>query len=347
MPYQTLLSNIKKNGEPGIAWLENMRNYSRMNGLIDKKDYRAAGGNPCLEQTLESYELCCLVETFPNKHDSLEDFKQTLKMAYLYAKTVTLGKTQWPETNRVMLRNRRIGCSLSGIAQFISSRGIHELKKWCEEGYKTINEYDKRLSDWLAIPRSIKMTSIKPSGTVSLVAGATPGMHYPESRFYIRRMRIANNSSLIEPLREAGYTIENVIDSKDTSVVEFPIDIGEGIRTAKDLSMWEQLQLAAFLQKYWSDNQVSCTITFDPEKEGDQIPYALDFAQYQLKGVSFLPRLKYDKVYKQMPYEEIDEQTYKKMVEKLKPIKFKKSVAEEPTPDRFCDSDRCYLSHAK
>ena len=30
----------------------------------DDKDHRAMGGNPCLEQTLESYELCCLVETF-------------------------------------------------------------------------------------------------------------------------------------------------------------------------------------------------------------------------------------------------------------------------------------------
>ena len=88
----------------------------------DDKDHRVMGGNPCLEQTLESYELCCLVETFPNNHDSLEDYQRTLKYAYLYRKTVTLGRTHWSETNRVMLRNRRIGCSVSGVIQFITKQ---------------------------------------------------------------------------------------------------------------------------------------------------------------------------------------------------------------------------------
>ena len=84
-----------------------------------------------MEQSLESYELCCLVETFPTNHENLDDYIKTLKYAYLYAKTVTLGKTHWPETNRVMLRNRRIGCSVSGIAQFISKPGgIGRLRCW-------------------------------------------------------------------------------------------------------------------------------------------------------------------------------------------------------------------------
>jgi ribonucleoside-triphosphate reductase len=91
--------------------------------LQDNKDHRASGGNPCLEQTLESYELCCLVETFPNRHSNLHDFLETLKYAFLYAKTVTLGGTHWPETNAVMLRNRRVGASMSGIAQFVAKRG--------------------------------------------------------------------------------------------------------------------------------------------------------------------------------------------------------------------------------
>ena len=90
---------------------------------------------------MESYELCCLVETFPENHDTLEDFKKTLKYAYLYAKTVTLGRTHWPLTNRVLLRNRRIGCSMSGIAQFVGNRGLDELKKWADEGYESIQRY--------------------------------------------------------------------------------------------------------------------------------------------------------------------------------------------------------------
>ena len=115
--------------------------------------------------------MCCLVETFPANHASLEEYLDTLECAYLYAKTVTLGETHWPETNRVLLRNRRVGCSMSGIAQFISSRGLHQLKDWCEKGYERIGEVDLELSDEFAIPRSIKTTSIKPSGTVSILAG--------------------------------------------------------------------------------------------------------------------------------------------------------------------------------
>ena len=98
-----------------LPWLDNMRHYSRMKNGGDDKDHRVMGGNPCLEQSLESYELCCLVETFPDNHDSLEDYKRTLKLPY-EPKRVTLGRTHWSDTNRVMLRNRRIGCSVSGIS---------------------------------------------------------------------------------------------------------------------------------------------------------------------------------------------------------------------------------------
>jgi len=241
MDYTDICKRIVDNGEPGLAWLENMRHFSRMKNGGDDKDHRVAGGNPCLEQSLESYELCCLVETFPNNHDSYEDYARTLKYAYLYAKTVTLGRTHWSDTNRVMLRNRRIGCSVSGVAQFITNRGLHELREWLEDGYDVIKSWDCMYSDWFAIPKSIKTTSVKPSGTVSLLAGATPGLHYPESRFYIRRVRLSVNSELVEPLKKANYKVEPAFGSEDsTLVVEIPVDVGEGIRTAAELSIWEQ-----------------------------------------------------------------------------------------------------------
>lgn len=343
MDYTEACERVKLNGEPGFAWLENMQNYSRMNNGPDYKDHRVKGGNPCLEQSLESYELCCLVETFPNNHDSVEDYLKTLKYAYMYAKTVTLGKTHWPETNRVMLRNRRIGCSMSGLAQFISNHGLDELRTWMSTGYDTIQKLDAEYSDWLAVPRSIKTTSIKPSGTVSLLAGATPGMHYPESRYYIRRMRLSINSPLIPALEKAGYSLEPAFGSEDsTLVVGIPVDVGEGIRTASELSLWEQLSLAAFIQKYWADNQVSCTVTFDPATEGDQIAHALDYFQYQLKGISFLPRLDYG-AYPQMPYEAIDESTYHDMLASVGRLSFGRIKGEDVVAEKFCDSDVCQI----
>ena len=341
MDYEDVCKRIVDNGEPGLAWLENMRSYSRMKTGKDNKDHRAAGGNPCLEQTLESYELCCLVETFPNNHDDLEDYLTTLKYAYLYAKTVTLGKTHWSETNRVMLRNRRIGCSVSGIAQFITKNGLGKLKCWLEKGYSHIQELDKQYSDWMAIPRSIKTTSVKPSGTVSLLAGATPGLHYPESRFYLRRIRISKHSELLKPLKRAGYKIEPCFGSEDTtSVVEVPVDVGEGIRTASELTIWEQFSLAAFMQRHWADNQVSCTATFDPKTEGAQLQQVLNYFQYHLKGISLLPR--HDKgAYKQMPYELIDEKRYKKEISNITRLSFGTIEGEEAQVEKFCDGDFC------
>ena len=341
MDYTEVCKRITDNGEPGFAWLDNMRKYSRMKNGGDNKDHRVMGGNPCLEQSLESYELCCLVETFPSNHDSLEDYQRTLKYAYLYAKTVTLGKTHWSDTNRVMLRNRRIGCSVSGVAQFITNKGLNELQNWLETGYDTIQDWDKKYSDWFAVPRSIKTTSVKPSGTVSLLVGATPGMHYPESRFYIRRMRLSKHSELLEPLKKAGYKLEPAFGSEDsTMVVEVPVDVGEGIRTAAELSIWEQFSLAAFLQRHWADNQVSCTATFDPEKEADQLPAVLNYFQYRLKGISLLPRHDYG-AYKQMPYEAIDEDEYNKQVKKLGKLSFVGVEGEEAEIDKFCNNDAC------
>lgn len=341
--YKEIVKRIQINGEPGFAWLENMQKFGRVGDGVNNLDWRASGGNPCLEQTLESQELCCLVETFPEKHDSLEEFLDTLEMAFLYAKTVTLGSTHWPESNQVMLRNRRIGCSMSGIAQFISNRGLHEFKTWCEEGYKKVCEIDRTISETFGIPESIKKTSIKPSGTVSLLAGATPGMHYPESRFYIRRVRVSEHSDLVPALREAGYPIEKAVGQEGTLVVEIPVDCGKGIRTLREVSMWEQLSLAAFLQEHWADNQVSCTVTFQPESESNQLEHALNYFQYKLKGVSFLPIAEKGS-YPQMPYEEISEEEYLTRLSAIDTsitLRNHNRSEQDFVPDRFCDSNGC------
>jgi adenosylcobalamin-dependent ribonucleoside-triphosphate reductase len=342
MDYRDAATRSAVNGEPGYIWLENMRAYSRLIDPPDYADARVEGSNPCVEQSLESYELCCLVETFPARHQSLDEYKHTLKLAYLYAKTVTLGNTQWPRTNKALLRNRRIGLSQSGIQQAVTKLGIEEYRRWCVEGYATVREYDRVYSDWFAIPRSIKVTSVKPSGTVSLLAGAYPGMHWPEDRQYIRRIRVSKHSDLLPALRAAGYHIEPCVGSEDsTVVVEFPVQNTDGVRTVREVSLWEQLSMAAFLQRYWADNQVSCTVTFDPEREGPEIAHALQYFQYQLKGVSFLPRVA-DGAYPQMPYESITPETYAARAAGLAPLRFG-TTHEQAEAERFCDGASCVI----
>ena len=198
-------------------WLGNMRDYGRLtDGLQPGIDGRVMGSNPCVEQSLESYELCNLVETFPANHDDAEDYMRTLKFAYLYAKTVTLLPTHNPRTNQVTLRNRRIGLSQSGIVQAFSKFGRRTvLKDFCDAGYNEVRRWDEIYSEWLCIQKSIKVTSVKPSGTVSLVAGATPGIHHPEASTYWRRVRLAKDSVLVKILSDAGYHIEPAISDPD------------------------------------------------------------------------------------------------------------------------------------
>ena len=346
MDYSKFTNLVAENGEPGFLWLDNMKKYSRMIDQIDNKDIKAEGGNPCLEQTLESYEMCCLVETFPNKHNNIEEFKNTLKYAFMYAKIVTLGMTNWDVTNQIITKNRRIGVSMTGITQFISKNGLENLRRFCVEGYEFLRNYDKVLSHKLKINESIKLTSIKPSGTVSLLGGATPGMHFPLSRFYIRRVRLKKESPLVNELIKKGYHVENDVFQSDTTVVvEFPVDVGKGVKTISESNLWEQLSLAAFLQKYWADNQVSSTVTFK-KCETSSLNSALDYFQYQLKGISFLPASEETSPYPQMPYEEITETVY---LEKLSKIKFGKFESQlkndqlERESDKYCDGGKCEI----
>jgi hypothetical protein len=176
---------------------------------------------------------------------------------------------------------------------------MEEFKTWLTTSYDKIQEYDKEYSDIFCIPRSIKTTTIKPSGTVSIIAGASAGMHFPISNYLIRRVTLSKNSPYVSKIRNAGYKIEPLVNDPVNSVsVQIPVCIGENVRCQKDVSMWEQLSLAAFLQKYFVDNQVSATITFDKELEGPQIPHAMNYFQYQLKGISFCPSTETSKKYK-------------------------------------------------
>ena len=225
-----LVPGIALNGEPGIYWMDVVRTHGRI-GDYNGKDSRAMGVNPCGEQPLENHELCTLVETYPTKHQNLDDYLRTLKFAYLYGKSVTLLATQWPRTNEVMIRNRRIGTSMTGIAQFVDQYGWAELKRWQNEGYNVIREWDEIYSEWLGIRESVRVTTVKPSGTVSLLFGVTPGCHWPkESGYYVRTVRETKNSPIVEVMRAAGYRIEpNKMNPEHGVVIYLPV-IGPEIR---------------------------------------------------------------------------------------------------------------------
>ena len=345
-----IVEGIARNGEPGVIWLDVSRQYGRLVDPPNNKDYRVEGYNPCAEQSLESYEMCTLVETYLNRHESLEDYKRTLKFAYLYAKTVTLLPTHWAETNAIMQRNRRIGTSMSGVANFADNRGLPLLREWMDKGYETIKYYDTTYSEWLGIRESIKTTTIKPSGTVSILAGESPGVHWtPGGKYFMRTIRFANSDPMLPLFKMANYKVEPASESPNTtSVVYFPIK-SESKRAEKDVSIYEKMALAAYAQRYWSDNSVSVTISFDPEKESSAVGTVLHLYDGQLKTVSFLPSGNF--TYPQMPYTQITEEEYEEQgTLRLFPIDFSgvyAGMAADAIGEAYCTTDACEVKLIK
>jgi adenosylcobalamin-dependent ribonucleoside-triphosphate reductase len=337
-----IIDGIALNGEPGVIWMDVTRKYGRLIDPPNNKDWRAAGYNPCAEQSLESFECCTLVETYINRHDSLDDFKRTLKFAYLYAKTVTLLPTHWEETNAIMQRNRRIGTSISGIANFADRVGLPTLREWMDSGYEVVQAYDKSYSEWLGIRESIKTTTVKPSGTVSILAGESPGVHWtPGGQYFLRTIRFANDDPMLPLFQFAGYKVEPASESpKTTSVVYFPIQ-SQALRSEKDVSIYEKTSLASMAQRHWSDNSVSVTVSFQPNEKKD-VGTVLHMFDGQLKTVSFLPMG--NETYPQMPYTQITKEEYEANTLKLLPIDFTDvyaGMAADAIGEKYCSTDFC------
>jgi len=345
----SVIDGISLNGEPGVIWIDVSRKYGRLIDPPNNKDHRVAGYNPCAEQSLESYECCTLVETYLGRHDSLEDYKRTLKFAYLYAKTVTLLPTHWEETNAIMQRNRRIGTSMSGVADFADRLGMPILKDWMNQGYKTVQRYDNVYSEWLGIRESIKTTTVKPSGTVSILAGESPGVHWtPGGKYFNRTIRFSNEDPMLPLFKMANYRIEPAAESPDTtSVVYFPIK-SNAIRSEKDVTIFEKIALATTAQRYWSDNSVSVTVSFNRDTESQHVGTVLHMHDGQLKTVSFLPSG--NDTYPQMPYTQITEEEYLQQASKLFPIDLTgvyAGMAADAIGERYCTTDSCEIKFIK
>lgn len=380
--FSEIVQSVARNGEPGLIFLGNARHYGRLkdgwNAATSSKFDDVDGFNPCAEQGLKHGELCCLVETFPANHESVEDYYETLKVAFLYAKTVTLVPTHIPLTNQIMLTNRRIGLSMSGVQQALKKFGFaHFFEEFCDEGYEQVRHWDRTYSRWMGIPTSIKVTTVKPSGTVSLLAGATPGVHCTHSPFYFRTFRVSALSPMVAKLLKAGYRLEFSVNDKEKlvkagwkeewggvlriedfekgasqeAVIEygrlggslvtyFAVKEKNFTKSKFDISIWEQLCLARELQDKWSDNSVSITVTFKPGEAND-LKSAIEYMAPYLKTLSFLPLV--DHKYEQAPYQAISEAEYTEYSAGLKKLRLTSLRGVEGKGDKYCNNDMCEI----
>lgn len=340
-----LAERIKDNGEPGIFNLKNIQMYGR---LGEKKEDKATGANPCAEIPLEDAEVCNLVEVFPSRclgaegNFSRKVFDNALELATLYASTISLLPTHSPRTNEVIERNRRIGVSLSGIAQWTTDVGWTDCITAMNEGYEIVLNANKYWNNIAGVAQAVRVTTVKPSGTISLLAGVPAGMHLPPFSRYIRRMRVGENTPIVPILKEAGIPWEQDVVSAGTLVFEFPIDLGK-VKGQKDASIWEKAQTVVLLQKFWADNMVSNTINFDPENEGHMVKDVLTHTIPFVKTMSFMPTYDFGSMYAQIPEEQITLEEVKRRQKEIKEINWDNFGGSDGEDSKFCANDSCAI----
>ena len=328
----------KGNGEPyGLINLEASRKMGRT-GESEYPDPDVMGFNPCAEQSLANFETCCLAEVYLPNIESYEELRKVLRYLYRVNKHSLAIPCSLKETEDIVHKNMRMGIGVTGYLQ-----ATEEQKSWLDKAYVYLRAYDKEYSKLNGFPNSIKLTTVKPSGTLSLLAGVTPGAHPGYSQYYIRRIRMAADSELASVARSHGYHVEYVrnfdgTDDHSTVVVSFPCSFPEGTKFGTDMSAIDQLEVIKRLQLEWSDNSVSVTIYYRKE-ELEAIRWWLHDNYFNTKSVSFL--LHSDHGFDQAPMEEITKEEYEMLKAGVKPITSIDSISLDEVDIDNCDTGAC------
>lgn len=302
----------------------------------------------CSEIPLESFEVCCLSEVFPTKcvspvtgELSEEAYFEALEFATFYASTVLLLPTHRPETNEVITRNRRIGVSISGAADWLHLVGATKMTRLMRDGYRLVRTFNRKLAKEAGVPQSIRLTTVKPSGSISQLSGVSSGMHFPTFKYAIRRVRVGDATPICDVLKNAGVPNEPDQFSERTTVFEFPIH-NPHAREARFVSAWEQFAFLSMMQREWADNSVSCTVYFNPETEGHQVEHMLAQFAPVVKSVSLLPHTEMG-AYPQMPYQGINEHEFHRLMAKMPLIDWKVFGGSDGQDTKFCTNESCVI----
>lgn len=326
------------NGEPyGLINLKS----SRLQGRTFETEYPdpdIQGYNPCAEQGLANFETCCLAEIYLPNITSQAELNEVATYLYRINKHSLAIHCSVKETEDIVHKNMRMGIGVTGYLQ-----ATEEQRSWLYDSYLWLRAYDKAYSEAMGWPQSIKLTTVKPSGTLSLLAGVTPGAHPAYSQYYIRRIRMASESEIAAVCRANGYNIEYVknfdgTEDMSTVVVEFPCKFPMGTKLAEQMSAVDQLEVIKRLQHEWSDNSVSVTIYYR-KHELPEIKEWLSRNYNNVKSVSFL--LHNEHGFVQAPLEEITKEQYEEMSSKVYPITGLNSIQFSDLDIADCDSGAC------
>lgn len=293
------------------------RKLARTYGRLGEKspDPTIEGFNPCAEIALSDGESCNLSTIFLPNIDSLAQMLEISKLLYMVQKQITRLSYPYEKTNTIVHKNGRLGQSVTGILQ-----ATEKQVSWLNDAYEYLKSFDKAYSDEHGWNPSIRLTTVQPSGTLSLLPGVTPGIHPAFAPYYTRRVRFSSVDPLVDACRRRGYKVvwDIGLDGREDHtryVVEFPCKSPENAVLAANMTAVDQLEWVKKMQTDWADNAVSVTVYYRKE----ELPLIKEWLSKNydasVKSVSFL--LHVDHNFPLPPYEEITEEEYNKSIAKL------------------------------
>ena len=301
-------------GEPyGLVNRKLSRRYGRLGEV--RTDNSIEGFNPCAEIALADGESCNLATIFLPNIESLDQFKEISRLLYLTQKQITRLSYPYEKTTNIVRQNARLGQSVTGVLQC-----SEEQLSWLSTGYEALRVLDKEYSVKNNFPESIRMTTVQPSGTLSLLPGVTPGIHPAFAPYYIRRVRFGSGDPLVDACRKRGYKVvwDIGIDGREDHtryVVEFPCKSPEGSVLASDMTAVEQLEWVKRMQSEWADNAVSVTVYYRKTELQEIKEWLEKNYDKSVKSVSFL--LHSDHNFSLPPYEEVTKEIYDKISSRI------------------------------
>ena len=301
---------LSGSGERGIFNRDASKRIVGWNGR--RKTGFSFGTNPCSEIILRPNQFCNLSTTIARAGDNLEDLSKKVKAAAIlgtWQSTLTHFKylrKVWQENTE---EERLLGVSLNGIMDNELLCGemcdiyLQELKL---VAVNTNEAYAKAIG----IPQSTAVTCVKPEGTTSQLADCASGIHSRYSQYYIRRVRQDNKDPLTQLLIDSGVPNEPDVKNPNVTVFSFP---QKAPNKPVQLTAVEQLRLWKEYQVNWAEHKPSMTVTVKKYEWLDVASWV--WANMDImSGISFLPDIEDGTVvYKQMPYEKINEDEYLKL----------------------------------
>jgi len=307
-------------GDPGIIFIDKV---NRENPL--PKSGRIEATNPCGEQPLLPYESCNLGSLNLSRFvkNGVVDYKRLKEVVHIAVhfldNVIDINKYPLPEIEAASLASRKIGLGVMGFADMLIKLGIQynsqkavqaaeKIMKFIqEESHKASQDLGKARGSFPEFKnsayknkvkhmRNATVTTIAPTGTISIIAGCSSGIEPLFAVAYVRKTADGNefvecSSAFEEAAKKARIwnpeLCKEILNEGDISATQkIPEDMKKLFVTASEISYEWHVQIAAAFQKY-TDNAVSKTVNLPKSATKEDIKNIFFLAhKLKCKGIT-------------------------------------------------------------